>query len=178
VIAFAEDGGEGLRTKLRHLARLAKGRRASLRTGISSPSHDFARALRQAQAALALARRTAEPVTVFHDEMGALRFLLDAPHTNEMAGLVTDEIGALAERDSTRNGQLLATLKVFLEVCGNRTRTAEACHVHISTVKYRLGLIESILGRDLDSADVRFRLMLALEVRKILSTLGVDPLPA
>jgi DNA-binding PucR family transcriptional regulator len=144
---------------------------------VSSPSLDFGRALLQAEAALDLARRTTERVEVFHDEMGALRFLLDAPRTNEMAALVTEEIGPLAERDASRNGQLLQTLKVFLEECGNRSRTAEVCHVHISTVKYRLGMIETILGRELGSAQVRFRLMLALEVREVLRSLGADPLP-
>ncbi|MGE0066830.1 MAG: PucR family transcriptional regulator [Solirubrobacterales bacterium] len=178
MIAVPGDGQQVMRAKLRHLARVAKGRLVTLRTGISSPSQDFARALRQAQAALDLARRTAEPVEVFHDDMGALRFLLDAPRTHEMAALVNEEIGPLAERDFSRNGQLLATLKVFLEECGNRSRTAEVCHVHISTVKYRLGLIESVLGSDLGSAHVRFRLMLALEVRKVLRALGADPLPA
>jgi len=178
VIAVPEDGQQMVRAKLRHLTRLAKGRLVGLRAGISSPSQDFGRGLRQAEAALGLARRTVDPVEVFHDDMGALRFLLDAPRTHEMAALVSEEIGPLAERDSNRNGQLLATLKVFLEECGNRSRTAEVCHVHISTVKYRLGLIESILDRDLGSAHVRFRLMLALEVRKILRALGADPLPA
>jgi sugar diacid utilization regulator len=178
LVAVPDDDGEGMRGKLRHLTRLARGRGTAIRVGISSPGVDLGRALLQAESALELARRAEEPVQMFHDEMGALRFLLDAPRTEEMADLVREEIGPLAERDSSRNGQLLPTLKVFLGECGNRSRTAEICHVHLSTVKYRLGLIESILDRDLGCAHVRFRLMLALEVREVLRTLRADPLPA
>lgn len=177
LVAVLDDPEAGIRAKLRHLTRLARGRRADLRAGVSSPGLDFGRAMQQAEAALDLARRTTDRVEVFHDEMGALRFLLDAPRTTEMAALVTEELGALAERDASRNGHLVETLKVFLDECGNRSRTAEVCNVHISTVKYRLGMIEAILGRKLGSAQVRFRLMLALEVRKVLRSLGADPLP-
>jgi sugar diacid utilization regulator len=178
VVAVLEDPEAGIiQNKLRHLTRLARGRRTDLRAGVSSPGLDFGRAMQQAEAALDLARRTTDRVDVFHDEMGALRFLLDAPRTIEMAALVTEELGALAERDASRNGQLVETLKAFLEECGNRSRTAEVCQVHISTVKYRLGTIETILGCELGSAQVRFRLMLALEVRKVLRSLGADPLP-
>ncbi len=176
LIGIADDEEcNGIRVKLRHLTRVARGLGTEVRVGVSSPGVDFDRALRQAQSALELAHCSEDAIEMFHDEMGALRFLLDAPRTQEMAALVTEEIGALAERDSSRNSDLLPTLKIFLEECGNRSRTAVVCHVHISTVKYRLGLIESILGRDLDSAHVRFRLMLAFEVREVLRTLRADP---
>ena len=153
----ADHGSDGIRIKLRHLTRVAQGLGKEIRVGVSSPGKDFERALRQAHSALELAHCAEDNVAMFHDDMGALRFLLDAPRTQEMSALVTEEIGALAERDASRNSDLLPTLKVFLEECGNRSRTALLCHVHISTVKYRLGLIETILGRDLDSAHVRFR---------------------
>ena len=106
----ADEGSESTRIKLRHLARVARGLGTEVRVGVSSPGLDFGRALRQAQSALELAHCAEDAVEMFHDDMGALRFLLDAPRTHEMAALVTEEIGALAERDLSRNSELLSTL--------------------------------------------------------------------
>ena len=54
-------------------------------------------------------------------------------------------------------------------------RAAERCHVHQSTIKYRLRRIHELLGCDLADAEVRFDLMLALKILRLLRAADADP---
>ncbi|MEV4557561.1 helix-turn-helix domain-containing protein [Kitasatospora sp. NPDC049285] len=57
---------------------------------------------------------------------------------------------------------LLATLAAFLRHDASWTRTAEALHVHVNTVHYRIRRIEELTGRDLLRLDARLDLSAAL----------------
>lgn len=143
--------------------------------GLSNPRRNLSVALKEADAALRLARAAGPGSHVAHDG-GALRFLLDAPDTDEMTTMVRDLLGPIARRDSERGtGEILGTLKAYLET-GNRPDTARRCHVHVSTVKYRMQRAADLLGRELSDPRTRFELQLAFQVRETLMTLGIDPL--
>ncbi|MET9146833.1 helix-turn-helix domain-containing protein [Streptomyces sp. NPDC004042] len=68
---------------------------------------------------------------------------------------------------------LLRTLEVFLAHDGSWARTAEALHLHVNTVHYRIGRIEHFTGRDLSSLRDRLDLWAALLCRT-----GPDGAPA
>jgi len=174
-VAICDHPSEARDVKLSHLGRVARGLGCSPNIGVSSPVTNFARGARQAEAALRLASCAAEPGTMFHEDLGSLRFLVDAPNTDELMSLVEAQIGPLAAHDRKRQTYLLQTLQVFLDEGGNRRRAAERCHVHESTIKYRMRRIRELLGCDLASADVRFDLMLALKVFALLQPVGADP---
>jgi DNA-binding PucR family transcriptional regulator len=143
--------------------------------GVSNPRGNLSIALKEANAALRLASAAGPGSHVAHDG-GPLRFLLDAPDTGEMTAMVRDLLGPIARRDSERGtGEILSTLKAYLDT-GNRPDTAERCHVHVSTVKYRMQRAAELLGRELSDPRVRFELQLAFQVRETLMTLGIDPL--
>jgi sugar diacid utilization regulator len=174
-VAVCDQPDEVRDTKLRDLHRVARGLGCSLHIGVSSPVTNFARGVRQAEAALRLANCGAETGTLFHEDLGSLRFLVNAPNEVELMSLVEAQIGPLAAHDRARQTYLLETLQVFLDEGGNRRRAAERCHVHESTIKYRMRRIRELLGCDLASADVRFDLMLALKVLALLRAVDVDP---
>jgi len=174
-VAVCDHPAEVRDAKLRHLHRVARGLGCSLHIGVSSPVTNFAHGARQAEAALRLASCGAEPGTMFHEDLGSLRFLVNAPNEVELMSLVEAQIGPLAAHDRERQTYLLQTLQVFLDEGGNRRRAAERCHVHESTIKYRMRRIRELLGCDLASADVRFDLMLALKVLALLRTVDADP---
>jgi DNA-binding PucR family transcriptional regulator len=69
------------------------------------------------------------------------------------------------EHDKRYNGQLLATLTAFLDCDGSWVRTAELTHLHLNTVRYRIGRVEELTGRDLSSTADRVDLYLALKLR-------------
>ena len=60
---------------------------------------------------------------------------------------------------------LLETLEVFLAHDCSWTRTAEALHIHVNTVHYRVERIETLTGRDLSRLDDRVDLSAALLCR-------------
>ena len=144
--------------------------------GLSTPRRNLTVALKEADAAVALAHAAGAGTLVSHDSLGPLRFLLDAPDTGEMTALVRSVLGPLATYDAHRGGgEILETLRAYLEL-GNRPAVAQRCHIHVSTVKYRMGKAAELLGRPLSEPQTRFELRLAFAVLDVLRTLGLDPL--
>jgi sugar diacid utilization regulator/putative methionine-R-sulfoxide reductase with GAF domain len=145
--------------------------------GLSTDRRNLAAALKEATAALGLARRARADDPVCNDTLGPLRFLLDAPDTTEMATLVADLLGPVAAYDRHRGSrEILETLRAYLELGGNQPAVAERCHIHLSTVKYRMRKAAGLLDRPLSDPQTRFELTLAFRLLDVLGTLGVDPL--
>ncbi|MBS1678306.1 MAG: GAF domain-containing protein [Actinobacteria bacterium] len=156
---------------------LAKGMKAGVPAiaGLSEPRTNLAIALKESEATLRLAAEGGPGGLVMHD-FGPLRFLLDGPGTDEMVAMVVDLLGPIARSDNNRaGGGIMETLRAHLEL-GSRPAVAERCHIHVSTVKYRMQKARDLLGRSISEPRVRFQLMLAFEVLDVLRTLGIDPL--
>ncbi|MGW4910838.1 PucR family transcriptional regulator [Streptomyces sp. NPDC004270] len=60
---------------------------------------------------------------------------------------------------------LLSTLETFLACDGSWARTAEALHLHVNTVHYRMQRVEHFTGRDLSRLSDRLDLWAALMCR-------------
>jgi GAF domain-containing protein len=145
--------------------------------GLSTPRRNLAVALKEAHAAVGLAREAGPGGIVSHSSLGPLRFLLDAPNTDQMLAIVRDFLGPVAEHDRRRGGgELLETLRAYLALGGNRAAVANRCNIHVSTVKYRIRKAAELLGKSLSDPRNRFELSLAFEVLDVLRTLGVDAL--
>lgn len=160
-------------------AVLHKARKAGVPAvaGLSTARRNLAAALKEATAALALARRAEADEPVSNDTLGPLRFLLDAPDTTEMSSLVVDLLGPVAAYDRHRGShEILETLRAYLELGGNQPAVAERCHIHLSTVKYRMRKAAGLLDRPLSDPQTRFELTLAFRMLEVLATLGFDPL--
>lgn len=176
--AFGDKQPGGVRAAIQELQD--RGRRAGVAfaCGLSGPRTDLCVALREARGALALTQRKGKSgLLVTFDDLGPLRFMIDAPDTTEMSALVTKVLGVLAEHDARRNSELLLTLRAYVETGGHHPKTAERCHIHVSTLKYRLKRIASILERQLTDARDRFELGLAYEVLDVLEVIGAVPFP-
>ena len=147
-----------------------------LRAGLSDAHTDLRRALREATGALNLARKSKREGTVVGVErLGPLRFLLDAPDTTQMVEMVRTALGPLADYDQRRNGDLLPTLRAFLEAGGNHPSTAQLCNIHLNTVKYRMTRVAEVLDRPLAEPATRFQLSMAFAVADLLDAMGVSP---
>src|SRR6201996_2818166 len=72
------------------------------------------------------------------------------------------ELGPLLAADEAQGSQLLACLAVYLEEGGNKAAAAQRAHLARPTFYQRLEQIERILGVDLDSAESRTSLHVAL----------------
>jgi DNA-binding PucR family transcriptional regulator len=84
-----------------------------------------------------------------------------------------DWLGPLLSYDRKKNADLVTTLSHYLDCGGNYDDAAQSLTIHRSTLRYRLGRIRDISGRDLQDVEDRLNLHLAT---RIVRTTGV-PLP-
>jgi DNA-binding PucR family transcriptional regulator len=71
-------------------------------------------------------------------------------------------LGPLREYDDQHNAELMATLTAFLACDGSWSACAAQLYVHVNTVRYRIGRVEALTGRDLSALADRVDFFLAL----------------
>jgi purine catabolism regulator len=76
-------------------------------------------------------------------------------------------LGPLAEHDRRRSGELVDTLRAYLEE-GEQQAAARRLKVHPNTLRYRLDRIGEITGADLTDPETRLNLAVALRVQGLL----------
>ncbi|WP_328317319.1 PucR family transcriptional regulator [Streptomyces sp. NBC_00388] len=124
-------------------------------------------ALGQARYALAAASTTAadaDRVTAV-DDLTSLDALLAGIPTDVRAAFSANTLGPLSDGSTSSHRVLLETLEAFLAHNCSWTRTAEALHLHVNTVHYRIQRVEVLTGRGLSSLDDKLDLHAALKCR-------------
>ncbi len=99
-------------------------------------------------------------------ELG-LTGLLAAVADERLADYTHRLLGSLVEHDRAKNGSLVATLRAYLET-GEQQQAAARLRVHPNTLRYRLDRIREISGVDLEDAETRLNLAVALRVQSLL----------
>ena len=177
VLAVTPDGDGDAAEKAARLRERASRAGMATRGGISAEGSDLRRAHGQARAALRFAEAAGSTSFVDYAELGPLRFLLDTPDLGELRALVVGELEPLAAYDRHEgSGQLMETLRAYIDAGGHHRDAAERCFIHANTLKYRLSRISDLLRCSLTDPEQRFRLKLAFEVRDVLLHAGHDPL--
>ncbi|MDG4830173.1 PucR family transcriptional regulator ligand-binding domain-containing protein [Solwaraspora sp. WMMD1047] len=95
-----------------------------------------------------------------------------ASHLMLLAGLPVDArrsfrdrlLGPLLAYDRAHDAELVRTLDSFLASSGSWSRCAALLHVHVNTLRYRIGRIEQLTGRDLTRFEDRVDFFLALRL--------------
>ncbi|MBA3415036.1 MAG: helix-turn-helix domain-containing protein [Chloroflexia bacterium] len=140
--------------------------------GIGTPRHGIVgirRSHQEAKQALSLGRRLHGPGTMTRfDALGVHRLIFAAEGLPELRNLYDETLAPLLSYDREHNGDLLRTLAAFFAANGSPKVAAERLKVHRNTVLYRLDRVRDITGYDLDDADLRLRLHLALQVHVAL----------
>ena len=90
---------------------------------------------------------------------GLLHLLRDDPRLQAFA---ERELGALLAHDETASTQLLPALVAYLEAGGNKAEAAKHAHLARPTMYERIRQIEDVLGLDLEPAESRASLHVAL----------------
>ncbi|MFD4235859.1 PucR family transcriptional regulator [Streptomyces sp. NPDC058542] len=124
-------------------------------------------ALTQARYALATARHTsptAGRVTTV-EELATLESLLAGIPAEVRTIFSARTLGPLADSGTASHHTLLETLEVFLAHNCSWARTAEALHLHVNTVHYRIDRVQVLTGRDLSRLDHKLDLRAALLCR-------------
>jgi hypothetical protein len=94
--------------------------------------------------------------------LGPMAILLHLPHGRLPIEALPAEMQRVLAADP--DGRLMETLRAFLEHAGAIPATAEALHIHRTTLYYRLEKLSTGAQIDLDSGDTRLALHLSLKL--------------
>lgn len=134
--------------------------------GVSAPAAEPA-ALRGAWEEARHARRIAETRTgrirvAGPEELASHILLLAAVPEEVRRAFRSRLLDQVVAYDRDHQADLLPTLDAFLRADGSWTRCAAELHVHVNTLRYRIGRIEELTGRDLSRLEDRVDFYLAL----------------
>ncbi len=145
--------------------------------GISRPTQGLTamrEAYREAKDALSIANELGdlERATYYGDlKLYQLLLALKEHNLDHLRRFYEATLGPLVEHDDRKQGDLLRTLNGFFQANGNLAKAAQDLDVHRNTLVYRLERISELTELDLDDADNRLILHLALKIQRVLATL-------
>ena len=146
--------------------------------GPAVPLAQARRSLRWARQALALAKRGIMPasdgVIRCAEQLPTLVILAD----EELARtLVAARLAPLRQVRPAQQEPLADTLLCWLQSGGNAREVARRLHIHPQTARYRMRQLHLLFGDDLEQADVRFGLEIALRAQRLAGQAGGQPEP-
>ncbi|MEJ3654634.1 PucR family transcriptional regulator ligand-binding domain-containing protein [Actinomycetes bacterium KLBMP 9759] len=148
------------------LARLEPGlRRNRLTVGVGRPAlpDALSGALQEARHARDLAAgRPGQLHVVPVEDVTSHVALLAAVPDGVRTAFAARVLEPVLDYDRRTGAGLYETLEAFLDCSGSWSRTAERLHLHVNTVRYRIGRVEELTGRDLARFSDRVDLFLAL----------------
>jgi GAF domain-containing protein len=113
-----------------------------------------------------LAQKVGRSGCVRLDDFGAYRVLLPALEREDIVEFIEATIGPLL-RDEALGAELFATAEAFAAAGGRFQETARRLFIHVSTLRYRLGRISTLLGKDLNDEETRFEVSLAIRMQRL-----------
>lgn len=112
-------------------------------------------------------KKAEEPRLTCFEQLGCLCFLCQIEDTRATTDFYYEYMGEIERYDQENEGVLVETLEAYFANGSNLRKTAEALFVHKNSVIYRLGKVESLLGKKLSDDQVLFHLQLCLKLRQI-----------
>ncbi|GAA4549546.1 PucR family transcriptional regulator [Amycolatopsis samaneae] len=123
---------------------------------------DFGTAVDRAEHAASTARERRVPLVRHAEHVGAE--LLELVEPGVAQAFAARMLAPLRQHDETGRGELVASLRCWLEHHGQWDGAAARLGVHRHTLRNRMRKVEELTGRSLDSPGVRAELWLALQV--------------
>ncbi|MFI1097271.1 PucR family transcriptional regulator [Streptomyces sp. NPDC020917] len=99
-----------------------------------------------------------------HDELASHVLLLPFVPDDVRRAFTARLLDPLRAYDRRHRAELIPTLEAFLECDGSWTRCASRLHLHVNTLRYRIGRIEQLTGRDLSRLEDKLDFFLALRM--------------
>jgi len=140
---------------------------AHLVSGLSGPAKtltEWPTVHQQAVKAMQLGQRLHFNHLVEFNSLGIYQLLSQLEHMPEVAIFAEQIIGPLAEYDRQHRGSLVKTIDAYFNHHANVSQTAESLFIHRNTLLYRLERIQELTGQDINQADMRLALQLALKL--------------
>lgn len=99
-----------------------------------------------------------------HQELASHVLLLPFVPDDVRRAFTARLLDPLREYDRRHRAELMDTLEAFLDCDGSWTRCAARLHLHVNTLRYRVGRIEQLTGRDLSRLEDKLDFFLALRM--------------
>lgn len=100
-----------------------------------------------------------------HEELASHVLLLPFVPDDVRRAFTARLLDPLRAYDQRHRAGLVETLEAFLDCDGSWTRCAARLHLHVNTLRYRVGRIEQLTGRDLARLEDKLDFFLALRMR-------------
>jgi purine catabolism regulator len=161
VVVVGRSGGAVAERAIEAAARIG-----GLHGGLADPVavEDFGGGLEQADLAARAAEAGDKPLVTYAEHAGrGLLSLIDPVVARVFAERT---LAPLRQHDETGRGELVETLRCWLEQHGHWDLAAARLGVHRHTVRNRIRKVADLLGRDLDEPGVRAELWTALQTSR------------
>jgi purine catabolism regulator len=138
-----------------------------LLSGLSGPAEtlaDWPTVHAQAVQAMRLGKRLNKETLIRYNSVGIFQLLAQLEDQPALRKFCDQVAGPLVNYDKQHRSSLVETLNAFFNHHGNVSQTADALYIHRNTLLYRLERIQDLTGQDLDQADNRLALHLALRL--------------
>jgi purine catabolism regulator len=140
---------------------------ARLIGGSSGPAaslYEWPEVYEQALQAMQLGQRLNLNHVVQFSSLGVYGLLVQLENIPVVRQFTQQIIGPLAEYDEQHRSNMVQTMDAYFDHHGNISQTAESLFIHRNTLLYRLERIKELTGQDLNQANMRLALHLALKL--------------
>jgi purine catabolism regulator len=173
VLAVLQPEGPGYLAELRAAVAARSDGPVLAGAGGLVPFDELLRGVREARYALQLSRREGRLQAEFTD-LGTYQLLLSLQEPEALRTFADSVLGPLDEYDGSHGGELIVSLRAFLDRNARWESAAKELFVHRHTLRYRMRKVEALTGRDLGSARDRMEFFLALRARDLLASAEPD----
>jgi len=169
VVTVLQPDGSGFLPELR--AAVAARAGATVLAGAGSPDtfDCLSQGVREARYALQVCRTEGRLQAEFAD-LGTYQLLLSLQDPDALRTFADSVLAPLDRYDGAHGGELVPSLRAFLERNARWESAAAELFVHRHTLRYRMRKVEELTGRDLSSARDRMEFFLALRARDLLDS--------
>jgi DNA-binding PucR family transcriptional regulator len=101
---------------------------------------------------------------VRHLDIGSHALLLDFVDRQVLLAFRESVLGPLERWDREHGAELMRTLQAFLANDGRWRPTAAQLHIHHNTLRYRIGRVAALTGREAETTAGRVDFALALAI--------------
>jgi purine catabolism regulator len=151
--------------------RALAGKLGAARGASSRPAAvgDLRRSFHEARCALEASALGEEvPEVASYRDLGAFQLLLSLQDDEALRLYCDSLLGPLEDGGGDYGDELIRSLEAFIENNGQWERAARQLYCHRHTLRYRIGRIEELTGRDLSRARDRIEFWLALRGRELI----------
>ncbi len=129
---------------------------------------DYQSAWERAWRIIRIARAFGRTGALTGEDFGPLPMLVAAADAEEVRRFVTDRIGALVAHDRAHGTPYLETLSAYVREGCRSQPCADAMGLHVTTLRYRLSRIQELFGIEVETADKRFAVELAIRLYGVI----------